>query len=79
MIAVLNMASKCPSNVNVASESKVSCKSTTREQKMKVIGHFNSGDRAVDIVRDMGTCSDHGESDFLTCGQNQSSWPKCDV
>ena len=53
VIAVLNMASKRPANVNVASESKVSRKSMTLEQEMKVIRRFNSGDQAVDIARDM--------------------------
>ena len=53
MIAVLNMASKRPANVNVISESKVSHKNITLEQKMKVIRRFNSGDRAVDIACDM--------------------------
>ena len=52
MIAVLNMASKRPANVNVVSESKVSRVSITLEQKMKVIRSFNSGDRAVDMAPD---------------------------
>ena len=47
------MVSKRPANVNVVSESKVSHKSITLEQKMKVIRRFNSGDRAVDIACDM--------------------------